>query len=138
MSAEALHLELPDEEAGSGASLTPLIDVVFQLLVFFLLTTTFAAPALRLALPELNASAPPAATDGLRIDIDPQGAISVQGADGGEGWRELIRAAADEFSVALIRADRDAAYGRVSQVMQALGEVGIEQIHFVHAPPTNP
>lgn len=38
-----------DEEA--GIDLTPLIDVVFMLLVFFIMTTTFSKPVLDIVLP---------------------------------------------------------------------------------------
>lgn len=48
-----MELELQRRPRPSlSPELTPLIDVVFQLLVFFLLTTTFTLPAVPLDLPE--------------------------------------------------------------------------------------
>lgn len=134
MSAEVWHLETA-EEAAPDVGLTPLIDVVFQLLVFFLLTTTFALPALKIALPEIEPGVAATPENGLTIDIEASGAILVQGqsAAGGD-WRQLLTAQPEPATVALIRADREASYGKVSEVMQALGKAGIEQINFVHAP----
>lgn len=40
-----------DFEENAGLDLTPLIDVVFMLLIFFIMTTTFSKPVLDIVLP---------------------------------------------------------------------------------------
>ena len=42
-----------DDDFDAGIDLTPLIDVVFMLLLFFILAATFSPPVLQVALPEL-------------------------------------------------------------------------------------
>ena len=54
--------------------LTPLIDVVFILLIFFMATTTFdRSSELRIDLPEATTKAPPAKQNRIEIAIDAQG-----------------------------------------------------------------
>lgn len=48
-----------DEEDEVGIDLTPLIDVVFMLLIFFIMTTTFSKPVLEIVLPESEMSEVP-------------------------------------------------------------------------------
>ncbi len=55
--------------------LTPLIDVVFQLLVFFLLTTTFTIPAMPLTLPEAETGQAHQQEQSLTFSITPQGQV---------------------------------------------------------------
>lgn len=58
--------------------LTPLIDIVFQLVIFFMLTTTFVvSESMELSLPGGKATA--AASDALRIQIAPGGRLEVNG-----------------------------------------------------------
>lgn len=43
---------LDDFEEEDGIDITPLIDCVFMLLVFFIMTTTFSKPVLDIVLPK--------------------------------------------------------------------------------------
>lgn len=47
-----------DEDA--GIDLTPVIDVIFMLLIFFIMTTTFSKPVLDIVLPASDSAADPA------------------------------------------------------------------------------
>jgi len=47
-----------DDEFGADIDLTPLIDVVFMLLLFFILAASFSAPVLQVALPTARTAAP--------------------------------------------------------------------------------
>ncbi|MEM8710152.1 MAG: biopolymer transporter ExbD, partial [Planctomycetota bacterium] len=62
----------------STIELTPLIDVVFQLLVFFLLTSSFVQPSLRLDLPRGATLDDPDPTP-IIVEIDAEGQIAVDG-----------------------------------------------------------
>lgn len=107
--------------------ITALIDVVFQLLIFFLLTSSYVsqqsrqAPQVPVELPEssLEASAQPA--EDFVIAVDEAGDIFV---DGGERVSvdelaiRLARAAEENANtVVLIRGDQKVPYGRIAQVM---------------------
>lgn len=65
-------------EEGMDASLdlTPIIDVVFMLLIFFIMATTFSMPVLDVILPEAESAQQPQEKQAeLVITIDPQGRI---------------------------------------------------------------
>jgi biopolymer transport protein ExbD len=66
-------------EDDSGVNLTPLIDVVFLLLIFFMVSTTFDSTSeLKIELPEASANKP-AAPSRLTIIIDAQGLYYLNG-----------------------------------------------------------
>jgi biopolymer transport protein ExbD len=61
-------------------SLTPLIDVVFLLLIFFMITTTFDRDAkIKIDLPTTESAVPEAQHDSLELLIDSQGRYYVDG-----------------------------------------------------------
>ncbi len=126
----------PDESVEVG--LTPLIDVVFQLLVFFMLTSSFTAPALQLLLPQLEAEDAGRVPEALLVEIEPAGGLYLNGQrlerEEIKAFVEGERQAEQSVEAAAIRADGKAPYERVLEVMQALSEAGIQQIHFVYEP----
>ena len=69
-----------EDDFDSGIDLTPLIDVVFMLLLFFILAATFSPPVLQVALPTASTAA--AADDPARLvlAIDAAGALHHGGA----------------------------------------------------------
>jgi biopolymer transport protein ExbD len=67
-------------EDDSGVNLTPLIDVVFLLLIFFMVSTTFDTTSeLKIELPEASARNQTSATEKLTIMIDPRGFYYING-----------------------------------------------------------
>ncbi len=68
--------EFLDDGFEADVDLTPLIDVVFMLLLFFILAATFSAPVLEVALPAAGtAQRVPDDTARLVLSIDAQGAL---------------------------------------------------------------
>lgn len=64
------------EEHEPGMDLTPLIDVIFMLLIFFILAGSLVPPSIKLDLPQAASSEPtPRQQDPLRLSIDAQGRI---------------------------------------------------------------
>jgi biopolymer transport protein ExbD len=67
-------------EDDSGVNLTPLIDVVFLLLIFFMVSTTFDTTSeLKIDLPEASARNKVSQKEPLRIMIDPRGFYYING-----------------------------------------------------------
>lgn len=66
-----------DEEP--SVDLTPLIDVIFMLLIFFIMTTTFSRPVLDIILPASEAAAPAAARQEQVISIKADGSLHYEG-----------------------------------------------------------
>ena len=64
-------------EARAGVDLVPMIDVVFQLILFFLVATTFAVlPGIELDLP-VSSTAESTRTNGITISVSREGQLYV-------------------------------------------------------------
>ncbi len=116
-------------------NLTPLIDVVFLLLIFFMVSTTFEKQAkLKIELPE--ASANPVRSEGeeLIISISQKGVFFVNN-------NELVNAQHNSLKNALqkiaedardlpvtIKADANAAHKHIIMAMDVLGNMGFEKV----------
>ena len=85
----------------SHLDIAPLIDIVFLLLVFFMLTSTFLVPeAIELELPESSNAEPVEATP-VTVSLDDQGRLALNGEP---IERERLRPALE----ALLKRDADA------------------------------
>ncbi|MBO8415504.1 MAG: biopolymer transporter ExbD [Proteobacteria bacterium] len=66
--------DLDDDDL--GVDLTPLIDVIFMLVIFFIMTMTFSLPSIELELPSSETAQREARQDGvLQFSVDAAGAI---------------------------------------------------------------
>lgn len=67
-------------KAEESVNLTPLIDVVFLLLIFFMVSTTFTKEThLNIDLPEAVGEGAAVAADNIEVSVDAQGNYSVNG-----------------------------------------------------------
>ena len=116
-------------------NLTPLIDVVFLMLVFFVVTTTFTdREALEVTLPAAE-TGEPVQTAPVEIVIGAGGDLRIDGAPVADTAtalrRALASARADRSAAAdrlLIRADRAVPHGRVLRVMDQAGRTGFANV----------
>lgn len=115
-------------------SLTPLIDVVFLLLIFFMVSTTFKHESeLKVQLPQANAEAVEHERKTLEIVIDAQGRYFVNDQEVVNRRLETLKRAIDTASRGgtdaplVIRADGRAPHQAVVTAMDAAGQLG-----FVH------
>ncbi len=113
-------------------SLTPLIDVVFLLLIFFLVTSEFEEEERRLdiVLPSAMSASPMTGKPReVVIDIDAQGLIYLSGQTTNMDELEqlLIAAVAKNPTnqTAVIRADRDTPFQPVVSVMDVCNRSGV-------------
>lgn len=121
-----------EEKPGEGdISLTPLIDVVFQLLVFFMLTSTFVLPSLDLTLPRLNPELTISQDDNsILIEINSAGELWVDQRPVSyiaDGIREQ-----EDRDQARLRFDASTPYATITEILQQLGQLGISKIQFVY------
>jgi biopolymer transport protein ExbD len=111
--------------------MTPMIDVVFQLLIFFMVTTVFAVQSgLKVDLPEASTSDAPPEKD-LSITISEKGEMDLNGTMVTlDDLEDQLRIQKDIFGskVLIIKADNKSRHGVVVQVMDAAKIVGIEQL----------
>ncbi len=116
------------QETTSGAPLAPLLDVVFLLLIFFVVTTSFAESHLPLDLPEAS-SGRPGEESALRIEIDAEGGIVLEGEPTTlEALGLRLEEAHAEKRPVEIRADRTSEHGRFVAVLDLARRIGIEAI----------
>ncbi len=121
------------EEEEASIHLTSLIDVVFLLLIFFMLTTTFAdfTQRLDIELPEARAALTKEKQLKYTIELDEKGRIALNG--------EIVTlavldttlhrdAAAGKVKGAVLRADRSVTHGNVVRVLGIVRDAGIEEV----------
>ncbi len=115
-------------------NLTPMIDVVFLLLIFFMVTTTFDRDAkIKINLPTTsNAVTTPAKNDTLEILIDNQGKYFVDGREILNNKPETLFRAMSQIldqrgknPPLVISADANANYQSVVTAMDIAGRLGL-------------
>jgi len=115
--------------------MTPLIDVVFQLIIFFLLSSSFVLqPGIKVELPtvELPSGDKP---KGISISILKNGQLFLEDEKVriGDIKAKLIELKKKE-SLLIIKADRKAAHGKVVEVMAIAKEIGFNDIAIATKP----
>lgn len=127
-----MNLRSSARKESPDVNLTPLIDVVFLLLIFFMVSTTFKRDTeIKVDLPEANAEVVQHEEKPLEIIVDEQGRYFI-------GQQELVnqrlrtmksvllKEIGDNKERALvIRADQKAPHGAVVLIMDAARQVGI-------------
>jgi len=118
-------------------NLTPLIDVVLLLLIFFMLSTRFIDESrLRLQLPEAGAEPEAVQADGLEIEVTERGGYRVNGRALANNSPATLAAAIDRLAAEdrgrplIIRADARATHQSVVTAMDVAGRAGFRQINI--------
>jgi biopolymer transport protein ExbD len=119
-----------EEEPRLG--LAPLIDIVFLLLIFFMVTSHFdVASGLRIQLPEVAQRLFNQKDNQLRLVIDKSGRMFLEGKrlDLKALEKKLEKAVNEKDLVHLVlQADKDVRHGAVVQAMDVAKSVGISSI----------
>jgi biopolymer transport protein ExbD len=120
-------------EGGGGPDLTPLIDMVFLLLIFFLLTSFFIRPSVPVDLPEASVVKNEQQQD-VTITIEKDGRILLNGRSMPEkrlaDTLQWIFASTDATR-AVIQSDRAVSFGRVVEAMDIAKQAGAGGISFL-------
>lgn len=125
-------MQLPEESyEADGPNLTPVIDVVFLLLIFFLVATRFDQEEreLDVELPEVVQAQPVAITQGLIINITRDGTYKVVRKEYTEQQlASIIREAKknNPHQTALIRGDGESALRHAARVMSLCNRAGMD------------
>lgn len=127
----------PQRSDEVNLDITPLIDVVFLLLIFFMVSTTFEHSAeINIILPESTEELSEAKPDAVKVGIDVQGNIYVNERPLLNAQLSTIRDAISEAIVGLdevpviISADAQASHQSVVKVMDAARQLGLLRITF--------
>jgi len=123
-------------------NLTPLIDVVFLLLIFFMVTTTFTKEThLTVTLPESNGEAQPQNKDPLIVMIGADGSYGVNGkalvnSDAATLTKGLLETAGDNRQQPfIITADANTPHQAVITVMDVAGQLGFVNLSITTQAP---
>jgi biopolymer transport protein ExbD len=130
------------EEDRLDVNITPLIDVVFLLLIFFMVTTTFNQQAeLRVDLPEASSEEQALEVIPIEITIDPVGVYFVNGQSLANNnaatlYQSLQKVVAgDKDKSAIIRADANTPHQAVVTAMDTVAKVGISKLSIATSKP---
>ncbi len=109
--------------------LTPMVDVVFLLLIFFMISTTFVeTPGISVKLPESSSRKSIAEEKEVKVHLTSRGEIYLGDVktslpDLAPRLKELRREAGGDISFVLL-ADQDARHGQVVKIMDLAREAG--------------
>ncbi len=118
-----------DDSETSEVNLTPMLDVVFIMLIFFIVTTSFIKESgVEIQRPESSAASPQPDAQ-VMVAITPEGAVWVDGqpVDLHRVGGEVAGLVSDGGSV-VIQADRESTTGLLIEVMDRIREAGVEQV----------
>lgn len=122
-------------------NLTPLIDVVFLLLIFFMVTTTFTREThLQLELPTSTSEKPLAANDQVEVLIDAQGNFEINGETLVKSDLDTLRRALEGLTgdnkdiPIVVIGDAKAPHQAVIFVLDAVGQLGLTKVRMATRP----
>jgi len=124
--------------ADPRVDITPLIDVILLLVIFFMLTTTFiGAPAIKVNLPTSSAKEISKEQKEVKITITKDGKLYVDRRTGGSGdpisLKELGKflnkvARENRDTMVIVRADENTTHGNVVAVMDLAKKAGLNKL----------
>lgn len=117
-----------------SVNITPLIDVVFILLIFFMISTTFKKEShIELSLPKASSELAQNKQEKIEIIIGAQGAYAVNGMallnnDVGTLKRAINKVSTDTQLRVIISADAQAPHQAVVSAMDVAGQLGFSRL----------
>jgi len=122
-------------------NLTPLIDVVFLLLIFFMVSTTFDTTSqLEIKLPEASENPAPEPPRQLHLMIDADGSFFVNareltGTNSATLRAALLRALEGRRLPIVIQSDADSPVQSLVTAMDVVGQLGLKQVSIATTRP---
>ena len=121
-----------EDEENFSFDLTPLVDVVFLLLIFFMVSTVFVdfKRQMDISLPPSKSSVPSEDREPVKIDltVDKQIFLNGEKVTLEEFESELSKISVSKNNAAVIRADKNLPYGNVIKIMGVLQSAQILDI----------
>ena len=124
----------------SRVDLTPLIDIIFQLVLFFMVTTTFiTAPGIQVDLPRSSAQTIFRDQHDINIWVTAEGEVYID--QRAVDWQALDArleeaVARDEDTLVIIKADAHVDHGRVVTIMDLARGKGLSRLAIATDPGT--
>ena len=122
--------KINNKGVGSALDLTPVVDIVFNLLIFFALSLNFAAASrgIDIKLPSAS-SAKTIRSDQVTVNLTKEGIIFLDDKKITlEQLGPMLKEKADKKSLVIIRADSDVAHGKVVRIMDIIKSQDLNRI----------
>jgi biopolymer transport protein ExbD len=119
------------EEVSLGVSIAPLIDIVFLLLIFFILTSHIEImPGIDITLPGIEQRGTDTDNDTMVVILDRKGHcyFNKERIELAELFRKLQETAHPAKTSLIVQADREVKHGQVVRVMDLAKKAGITTI----------
>jgi biopolymer transport protein ExbD len=119
-----------------GIDITPLMDIVFQLLLFFILTSAFLQPSLPLDLPDSAQEHEQSEAD-MVVSVDGEGRVFIN-EDTIPSPIETIEPALRSLAlekpgaVVILRGDRQVRYGVFFEILDTIRNTGIKTVNLAY------
>lgn len=128
------------DQSGANIDMAPMIDCVFLLLIFFIVTSVFVSdPGIEVQKPDVTGTE---TTDrnALLVALAPNGGIHFDGQEIrlDQLANALRQVAFGKEPTVIIRADQAASHGAFSQVYEEVRRAGVKHIRFATARGDNP
>ena len=120
---------------GLGIEMAPLIDIVFLLLIFFMLNTTFSNPAIPLSMPKgATEQGEVHESEVVVVSFDAAGKIYINRDEvAWENYVEKLQATMEEMGLKAVhfKGDESLDYKRFTEIFDASRAAGVEQFNMV-------
>jgi biopolymer transport protein ExbD len=119
------------EEISLGISIAPLIDIVFLLLIFFMLTSHFdIISGIDITLPDISERGSDQSVDTMTVSLDKKGNCYLQKKKVTlkDLYIQLKELAKEKKINLILNADRDVTHGHVVRIMDLAKKAGINSI----------
>jgi biopolymer transport protein ExbD len=127
---------------GGSLDITPLVDLVFLLIIFFLLSTTFVvSPGIRIDLPQATSQKILKEKKEITVSVDQSGAVYLNKdlVDRNTLASRLAGLAQEDLdATVLIRGDRSAGFGQVVDLLGMVKQSGLHRIAIMTQPRKEP
>ena len=135
MSARTDSFFIRPKRRGLGIELAPLIDIVFLLLIFFMLNTTFSNPAIPLSMPQgASEQGEVHESEVVVVSFDAEGKIYINRDE--VAWAEYeseLAKTMEEMGLKSVhfKGDESLSYKRFTEIFDASRAAGVEQFNMV-------
>ena len=118
--------------------MSPLIDCIFLLLIFFLLSSTFLTPKIQLELPKAASTVSTNETDVIVITVDAAGSAYLNSA--AATWSELPGMVSSRIDrakrkIVTLRCDENTAHKHFIRALEIAKSSGASHVNVAHQPP---
>ena len=113
----------------SPVDVTPLIDIIFQLVIFFMVTTNFiTTPGIEVDLPRSSAQTILQEDNDLKVWVKADGQVMLDEEPASLGQLKQAFSDSARDAQVVIKADKDVDHGRVVQVMDLARSHGLTRL----------